>query len=218
MNLYYDPISTTSRPVMIFLHEAGMELALKPIALMQGEHLSPAFAAINPNCAVPVLEDGDFVLTEVSAILKFLAEGHASYPSEPRARAQVNQWMDWFNTGFYRDFGYGMVYAQTLPNYGFANPTTQADVVRRGAERGAHWLGLLDTALADSAFLCGATPTIADFLGVSYVTLGDWIGFDFSPWPNVSRWIAAMSARPSWAEAHQAWGDWLATLRQPARV
>lgn len=215
MKLHYDPTSTTSRPVLIFLHEAGMEVTLKPLSLFGGDHLAPTFAALNPNRAVPVLEDGDFVLTEVSAILKFLAEGHASYPSEPHARAKVHQWMDWFNIGFYRDHGYGLVYSQIIPDYRHANPITQADIIERAAERSARWLGILDLALGETPFLCGEAPTIADFLGVSYVTLGDWIGFDLSYWPQVRRWVAAMRARPSWTDTHDAWNSMVAMLRQP---
>jgi len=41
---------------------------------MKGEHYQPEYVAINPNRMVPVLEDGDFRLTESSAILKYLAE------------------------------------------------------------------------------------------------------------------------------------------------
>jgi len=41
---------------------------------MAGEQYQPAFTTINPNSAVPVLEDGTFRLTECSAILKYLAD------------------------------------------------------------------------------------------------------------------------------------------------
>ena len=59
---------------------------------MTGEHMKPAYAAINPNRLVPVLEDGDFRLTESSAILKYLADkiDSPAYPKdlqEARARS-----------------------------------------------------------------------------------------------------------------------------------
>ncbi|HEX5379362.1 MAG TPA: glutathione S-transferase family protein [Phenylobacterium sp.] len=219
MKLYYDPISTTSRPVVMFLHEAKIKADLVPVSLFQDEHKTAEYAAINPNQAVPVLQDGAFTLTESSAILKHLADmaGDPSYPTDPLARARVNQAMDWFNTGFYRDFGYGLVYSRILPEYGFANPMTQADLLRRAQERSERWLAVLDAGLADQSFLCGDAPTIADLMGASYVSIGDWIGFDLSPWPNVGRWMSAMRERPCWTETHEAWNGLVNMLRDQQR-
>ncbi|RWU22978.1 glutathione S-transferase [Pseudomonas alkylphenolica] len=59
---------------------------------------SEAFLALNPNAMVPVIEDGDFVLWESNSIIRYLASsygGEALYPSAPRLRARVDQWMDW---------------------------------------------------------------------------------------------------------------------------
>jgi hypothetical protein len=66
-----------------------------------------------------MLEDGDFRLTESSAILKYLADKRdlPSYPKDSKKRAQVNEVMDWLNTQFYRDFGYGLIYPQLFPNH-----------------------------------------------------------------------------------------------------
>src|SRR5437899_10454100 len=82
MKLYYHPVSTTSRPVWLFIAENGIDCELRVVDLMKGEHYQPEYVAINPNRLVPVLEDGDFRLTESSAILKYLAEktGSSTYP------------------------------------------------------------------------------------------------------------------------------------------
>ena len=90
MKLYYHPISSTSRPVLLFAAETGLPLELQIVDLFTGEHFQTAFEAINPNHLVPVLEDGDFRLTESSAILKYLAEktGSPLYPKELKARAR----------------------------------------------------------------------------------------------------------------------------------
>jgi len=112
MKLHYHPVSTTSRTVVWFAQEQGIALDLQVIDLFTGEHCGERFAAINPNCLVPVLEDGDFRLTESSAILKYLADRAYSpaYPTELKARARVNEVMDWFNANLYRDLGYGVLY------------------------------------------------------------------------------------------------------------
>ena len=112
MKLYYHPVSTTSRPCVLFATESGIDLDYVLVDLFTGAHYQPEYAAINPSRQVPVLEDGDFRLTESSAILKYLADkiDSPAYPKDLRKRARVNERMDWLNTGFYRDFSYGMLY------------------------------------------------------------------------------------------------------------
>ncbi len=58
----------------------------------------PEFRGLNPSGQVPVVIDGDAVLRESNAIIRYLATRHgaeALYPAEPAARARVEQWMDW---------------------------------------------------------------------------------------------------------------------------
>ena len=58
----------------------------------------PEYLALNPNGLIPVLIDGDFVLWESNTICRYLASKHAAtalLPTEPQARARVEQWMDW---------------------------------------------------------------------------------------------------------------------------
>ncbi len=207
MKLYYFPGSTTCRPIQMLAAEAGIPLALEPVDLMAGAHLTEAYAEINPNRLVPVLEEDDgFRLTECSAILKYLAEkaGSPAYPSDPRARARVNALMDWFNTGFYRNLGYSLVYPQILPHLGWEDPAVQQGVIARATKDVARHLGVLDQHLLGEPgpFLGGASPNLADFLGVAYATIAEMVGFDLSPYPRVTRWIAAMRARPCWPEAN----------------
>jgi glutathione S-transferase len=222
MKLYLDPISTTCRPLLLFLYDHPLPVEMVTVSLFAGEHQAPEFAALNPNRALPVLVDGDRALTEVSAILKHFADrAGAAYPAEAWRRARTNQWMDWFNTGLYRDLGYNFVYPQVLPDYRFASPQTQADVLARGAAGAAKWLRILDEhGLADARFLGGDEPSIADYLGAAYVSIGDWVGFDVTPYPNVSRWLAEFRARPCWEDTHSPWNALVAQLRasqlQPA--
>ncbi len=59
---------------------------------------TPAYAALNPNKIVPTLIDGDLVLWESNAIMRYLAAKHGPeefYPADLIARAKVDMWMDW---------------------------------------------------------------------------------------------------------------------------
>ena len=109
MKIYYHPASTTSRPLMHFAADSGLQAEFQVVDLFTGEHMGEAYTEVNPNQLVPTLEDGDFRLTESSTILKYLADSIDSpaYPKELKQRARVNEMMDWINTQLCRDFAYG---------------------------------------------------------------------------------------------------------------
>jgi len=72
--LYYDPTSEPSRAVYWFALEAGIPIDLRYTWLTRGEHLSQELLEVNPCHQVPALWDGDFCLSEASAIMLYLAE------------------------------------------------------------------------------------------------------------------------------------------------
>lgn len=207
MKLYYHPVSMTSRPLMFFIADHDIACEMQVVDLMTGEHLKAPFTDINPNGLVPVLEDDDFVLTESSAIFKYLADKlgmTALYPTSLRERARVNERMDWFNTQFYREYGYHLVYPQIFPHHKRPTDEHQAGLLEWGRERAAKALGILDAhILGKNAYVCGATPTIADYFGAGLVTAGEHIKVDFGKFPNVQRWIGSMKGKPAWAMTHE---------------
>lgn len=223
MRLHHFPASTTCRPILLLAEEASLPLERREVDLIAGEHLTARFALVNPNRAVPVLEDGGFVLTECSAILKYLAELHRlpCYPSEPRARASVNALMDWFNTGFLREFAYGVVYPQVLPHLAWPQPAMGAVALTRAEREVARFLRVLDgswLAHGRGPYLGGEAPNLADIMGACYASLGELVGFDFYPWPRVHAWLAAMRARRSWAPANAAFDAWRASVHGSQHV
>jgi glutathione S-transferase len=206
MKLYYHPVSTTCRPIVHFAAESGMKLDLQLVDLFKGEHLQPPFAAVNPSRCVPLLEEGDFRLGECSAILKYLADTVKSpaYPAELKRRARVNERMDWFNTGLYRDLGYGVIYPQVLPHLKYEDAGVQKTVMAASAERAKRWLVVLDEhIIGTSSFVCGNDITLADYLGAAYLTVGEVIHLDYSAYRNITRWLSNMKARPSWSQVNE---------------
>ncbi|HTP97659.1 MAG TPA: glutathione S-transferase family protein [Burkholderiales bacterium] len=217
MKLYYHPISTTCRPIVLFAAEQKIDIDYQLVDLFTGEHVKPEYASINPNHLIPVLEDGDFRLTESSAILKYLAEksGSKAYPSDLRKRAKVNEMMDWLNTQFYRDWAYGMIYPQLFPNLKRPTEEQHQGVIAWGKEKAANWLKILDRDLigAKNAYLCGSEITLADYLGAPYVTIGEIVRCDFSGYPNINRWLGNMKALPSWSKVNKAFNDLAASVK-----
>jgi glutathione S-transferase len=222
MKLYYHPVSTVSRPVVLFALDNGIDLHYQLVDLATGEHLKPAYERVNPSRLVPVLEDGDFRLTESSAILKYLADtiDSPAYPKDLRQRARVNEMMDWLNTGFYRDFGYGLVYPQIFPHHKRRSDEAQAGAIDWGKEKAKFWLGALDRQLlgAEKKFLCGNELTIADYLGAGILSIGEVTHCEFAQYPNVARWYAAMKARSNWAKANETFYGMVAAYREATFV
>jgi len=211
MKLYYHPVSTTSRPIVLFATESGIDLEYELVDLFTGAQYKPEYAAINPNNQVPVLEDGDFRLTESSAILKYLADkaGSPAYPKDLRERARVNERMDWFNTGFYRDFSYGFIYPQIFPFLKRSDPMVQSATVEWGKEHAGKWLKVLDENIIGprNGYVCGDRITIADYLGAVMIAGGDVIECNFARFPNIMRWRNNMKALKSWDRVHEGFNN-----------
>jgi glutathione S-transferase len=207
MKLYMHPVSMTSRPVRLFVADNKIDIDEQVVDLMTGEHLKDPYASLNPNCMVPMLEDGDFRLTESSAILKYLADkiGSPAYPKDLKQRAKVNEVMDWLNSNFYRDYGYGLCYPQVFPHHKRRSDEAQTATVEWGKENAKKWLKLLDDYWIGpkKAYLCGEQITIADYFGAGLVTLGDVIRVDFSQYPNIRRWLDNVKKQPSWPKVNE---------------
>jgi glutathione S-transferase len=208
MKLYYHPASTTSRPVLMFIADNAIPVEMQVVDLFTGEHKGAAYGAINPSQLVPVLEDGDFRLTESSAILKYLADltGSPAYPKDLKQRARVNEMMDWINTQLCRDLAYGCVYPQIFPDHKRPSDEAQRATVAWGRERAQRWMTVLDQKLlgSDKPYLCGAQITIADYHGASFVHLAEVTGSDLSAYPNVKAWLGRMKQRPTWEKVFAA--------------
>ena len=220
MKLYMHPVSMTSRPVRLFIAENGIAADEQVVDLFTGEHYKEPYASLNPNRLVPMLEDGDFRLTESSAILKYLADkiGSPAYPKDLKQRAKVNEMMDWLNTNFYREYAYNLIYPQLFPHMKRPSEEVQKATLEWGKERAKGWLQILNDHWIgpNNQYLCGNQVTIADYLGAAFVTLGEIVRCDFSPYPNVQRWLANMRKLKSWPKVNEVFEGYKASVKEQA--
>jgi glutathione S-transferase len=163
------------------------------VNLIAGENRRPEFLALNPAGKLPVLVDGDLVLTESVAIVLYLAEKYPDgdlLPAEPRARAQVDQWLLFTATELeqplWRVARHTAIYpeAKRLPA---EVPIARQDFLEMAAVMEEHMKG--------RQFLVGDTVTVADL--VAAYTL-DWANevhlLDTSP--RLRSYMEQMYARP----------------------
>ena len=221
MKLHCHPVSTSSRTVLLFCAEANIPIETVVVDLMTGEHAKEPYLSLNPSGQVPTLVDGDFVLTESSAILKYLADKADSpaYPKDLKQRARVNERMDWINTNYYREWGYHLVYPQVFPHHLRTPDPAQTATVEWGRVQSEKWLKVLDTkVIGSNKFLCGDTITIADYFGAEILAAADLIGQTYTRFPNVDRWMKSMRALPGWKKVNEATDGFAASLRDKTFV
>ena len=96
LTLYFAPGASSFAP-HIALHEIGVAFEGRPMSFKRNDMRSPAFLAINPEGKVPTLLIDGRVLTEVAAILFYLARRYPEAgllpPSDIEAEAQALSWM-----------------------------------------------------------------------------------------------------------------------------
>ena len=208
ITLHMNPVSNTSRPIRLLIMENNLPINEQIIDFNTGEHAKEPYISLNPNALVPTLVDDDFVLTESSTILKYLADKFdlPVYPKDLRQRARVNEMMDWFNTGFYRDYGYNVVYPQIYPHHKRPTDEAQAKTIEWGKGLTERWLKVLNDHWLGNGnkYLTGDQMTIADIFGACLLTCGHPIRNEFKAWPNVDAWLNRVATLPHWGEVNEA--------------
>jgi glutathione S-transferase len=208
MKLYILAVSNTSRPVRVMIGEHNLPVEEVALDFYAGEHAKEPYLSLNPNALVPTLVDDGFVLTESSAIMKYLADKYdlPVYPKGLKERAKVNELMDWFNTGFYRDYGYNVVYPQIYPHHKRPDDEVQKGTIAWGKNQTQKWLKVLNDHWLGKGrkYLCGDKLTIADIFGAALLTSGHVIRNEFKDYPNVDRWLREVMKLPTWKKADEA--------------
>jgi glutathione S-transferase len=221
MKLYMHPLSTSARPVAMLIAEKRLPVESEIVDLMTGAQYKEPYVSKNPNCRVPFLEDGDFRLTQSSAILKYLADRFdlPEYPKNLPARARVNEAMDWFMSDFYPEWA-SMIYPQVLPHHARPGEAHQSGTLTWGRDQSSRWLQILNDSWIgpDKAYLCGDQITIADYYAAGIVTLGEVVGCDLRKYPNIDRWIAIVKKLPSYNAVNEHFDGWVASVPEKANL
>ncbi len=196
--LYGVPFSQPVRAVMwlMLYKRTPFEMVLiNPGSEGENGSRNPAYLAKNPGGTIPMIEEPDtgFVLSEAHAIMCYLSNRHGwedVYPADCRLRARVDWYLHYHHRNV-RDASVGLV----APN--IRKDLNIPDIVQQAAHatltKALH--ALESSWLAESRYLTGAQLTLADF--AAYVEIGQLQpGFtnvyDFTPFPNVRRWLGEM--------------------------
>jgi glutathione S-transferase len=159
---------------------------------------TPEYKRLNPNSLVPTIEDGDFVLWESNAIVRYLAHTYGSgslWPNDPRTLADADRWMDWQTTTL--NPAQGDAFMQLV-----RTPPDQRNMaaVAASLKKTEPHMAVLDAHLSGRRYVTGDALTMADIpLACS---AHRWLGLpvdDKEPRRHVEAWLAMLRARPAFA-------------------
>lgn len=168
------------------------------VDFFKGEARSPEFMHLNEMGEVPVLADGDQVLTQSGLILDHLAQKSGQFGGATAAEArEIWRWILWDNHKLSTQIGTARFLANFLPE-----EKRPAGVVPflQGRLKAAYTV--LNRHLEARDWMVGQGPTIADFSCCSYLYYPEPFGFSRADWPAVDQWLNRIAALPGWAHPY----------------
>lgn len=176
------------------LQELGSDFEALPVNLQAGAHHDPEYLELNPAGKVPVLIDGDLVLTESVAIVLYLAEKHADrgfLPADVQLRAETYRWILFAVTELEQPLWRIARHTTLYPE----QDRLPADVLLARRDF-LPMAAILENHMKDRVYVVGDRVTAADFV-VAYTL--DWAGEAklLGECPALRSYVERMYARPN---------------------
>ncbi|OWT66186.1 glutathione S-transferase family protein [Candidimonas nitroreducens] len=199
IKFFYSP-GACSLASHIVLEETGAAYEAVRIALAEGAQRQPDYLALNPKGRVPVIVDGDFVLTESPAILYYLAQRFPAaglWPGDPQAAARCAEWLAWGSSGIH------VTYAHLSRPERYTNTEAAIEDVKakaRSASREAWEMVEAKLAAAKSTWVAGEHYSVADAYAFVFwnwgrsTRLGYDMARDFPVWTEHARRVGERPA------------------------
>jgi glutathione S-transferase len=191
--LYYSP-GACSMAVHIVLEELGVPYKMELVSVQSGATSGPAYLAINPKGRVPALEWNGEILTEVSAILAYLAQSHQEtplLPSDAWLAGRCHEWLSWLSSEVHPAFAQVWRPERSVVTAGY-----QPDVQEKGRANIRARLSEIEARLASiSGYVVGDQYTVVNPFLLVYFGWGRYVGLDMAEYPAFSRHANRVSSR-----------------------
>ncbi|NOH31580.1 glutathione S-transferase family protein [Vibrio mediterranei] len=183
IKLYWHPMSGHAHRAHMLLNILELDFELITVDLPTGEHQRPEFLALNHFGQIPVLVDGEFVISDSNAILVYLATVYDReqtwLPKSPLVRAHIEQFLA---LAAHRLAGsIAKLRAANL----FNRSTDSAPLIHEAHKL----LKQLQTYQNGRQWLVGTKPTIADLALYSYIKLAPEGGISLADYPVLEAWL-----------------------------
>lgn len=193
--LYYSP-GACSMAVHIVLAEIGTDYNLKLVSVREGQNHQADYLRVNPKGRVPALAFDDQVLTEVGAILFYLAENHPEarlLPCDPLAKARCLEFIAWLSSDVHA------VFKQIWRAERFSIDEGHLSAIRaKGKVNASTCMADIENRLKGSTvYAVGDRYTVVDPYLLVYYGWGRSVGLQMSQYPAFTAYIERLiSARP----------------------
>ncbi|WP_434715221.1 glutathione S-transferase family protein (plasmid) [Rhizobium sp. YTUHZ045] len=198
MKLYDYILSPSCYKIRLMAAILGVKLDIRPVDFHPGmEHRGPELLALNPAGSIPILVDGELVLTESSAMLAYLAARCGPDwlgLSAPEETARMQQWLS-FSHRLTTNLGGARLQQMLLRPGNIEALQAQGVAALRELEA-----GLFEQRLRDMRFLASERATIADIACFPYVALAPDGGISLDPYPNIRLWLRAIRSLEGFIE------------------
>jgi GST-like protein len=196
IELYFAP-TPNGWKISIMLEECELPYKVFPVNITRGEQSGVDFLKLSPNGRIPAIIDqappggGEPVsMFESGAILRYLAEKAGRlYPSDLRARHNVEQWLMWQMAGLgpmLGQNGHFLLYAAEKIPY----------AIERYGREAKRLYGVLDAQLGRSGAFVTGEYSIADIACFPWIMTHKAQGISLDEYPHLKRWFAEVRARP----------------------
>jgi glutathione S-transferase len=197
LTIYGTARSRTAR-VLWMAKELGLDFEHVPLAMGDAALKQLPFLKINPAGRVPAIDDDGFVMAESLAINLYLARkygnraGPSLAPASLEEEAKTWQWSSWAMTDLEGPLNLIHLHRSFFPPE--KRDTKVADTAEAQVQRP---LAMLESVLADSAYLLGERFTVADINVASVLSASRLSAISMAPFPHIAGWAKRCQGRPA---------------------
>ncbi|MEF1309932.1 glutathione S-transferase [Vibrio mytili] len=190
IKLYWHPLSGHAHRAHMLLSMLELDFELITVDLPGGEHQQPEFLTLNPFGQIPVLVDGETVISDSNAILVYLATVYDKeltwLPESPQMRAYIEQFL---SLAAHRLAGsIAKLRAANLFNRSIDSAPLSREAYKL--------LTQVEHYQSNRQWLVGTGPTIADLALYSYIKVAPEGGISLADYPSLQAWLKRVEALP----------------------
>jgi glutathione S-transferase len=189
--------SVNVKKALWVVEELGLKYQRIDAGMQFGVTKTPEYLKMNPTALVPTIEDEGFKLWESHTIVRYLAAKYGMgslCPSDLKARADAERWMDWAFTfqSAMRNVFWGLI--RTPPE------KREPKAIEEGRKKSIELLAIPESVLTGRKYLTGNTFTMGDIPFGCELQRYMRVPIERPKFPNVDAYFERLRERPAFTK------------------